>query len=75
MIYKPLISRTFLLLAFLAGAITLNAQDASATAQEEGTSTTDQAPAPQEVPAGAPDLDAGKTVFTSLCASCHNRNM
>lgn len=75
MIYKPLISRTFLLLAFLAGAITLNAQDASATAQEEGTSTTDQAPAPQEAPAGAPDLDAGKTVFTSLCASCHNRNM
>lgn len=68
MIYKPLISRTFLLLAFLAGAITLNAQDATEAPQEE-------AAAPQEAAAGAPDLDAGKTTFTSLCAACHNRNM
>lgn len=68
MIYKPLISRTFLLLAFLAGAITLNAQDSTAAPQEE-------AAAPQEAAAGAPDLDAGKTTFTSLCAACHNRNM
>lgn len=54
MIYKPLISRTFLLLVFLAGALSLTAQDATADVKA---------------------MDAGKTLFTNNCATCHNRNM
>lgn len=75
MIYKPLISRTFLLLAFLAGAITLHAQDATEAPQEEGTTAEADAPAPQEAAAGAPNLDAGKSIFIGQCGQCHARDM
>lgn len=75
MIYKPLISRTFLLLVFLAGAVALSAQQDTVAPAGEVSTTQEPTPAPQEAAAGAPNLDAGKNTFTSLCASCHNRNM
>ncbi len=58
--YKLLSLCVFLLTLSFSG-LTLNAQEAEGEGSESSTA--------------AVDLDAGKTIFRSQCASCHNKNM
>lgn len=64
MTFKPLISRFLILLVVALFSLPAAAQDT-----QEGTA------ADASAPAGAADVDAGKTLFRNYCATCHNKNM